>query len=67
MKYIRMKKTKNDQNNEKPLTMLDQEVGSMEDIKTNEDFNNEHPAHDENGLTNGNSDRDEKKSKTKVL
>jgi peptide methionine sulfoxide reductase MsrB len=57
-----MKKTKNDQSSKKPRTMLDQEVGSMIDKKTNEDFNNEHPDHDENGIFKDNSDRDEKKS-----
>jgi hypothetical protein len=61
-----MKKTKNDQSSKKPRTMLDQEVGSMEDIKTNEDFNNEHPDHDENGSIKGNSDGDEKKSIKKL-
>jgi len=59
-----MKKTKNDRS-KKPRTMLDQEVGSMEDIKTNEDFNNQHPDHDENGLTKGNSDGDENNSTKK--
>jgi len=56
-------KTKKSQKGKKPRTMLDQEVGSMEDIKTNEDFNNEHPDHDENGLTKVNSDKAGKKSK----
>ena len=55
---MKMKKTKNDPRNKKPRTMLDQEVGSMEDKKTNEDFNNEHPDHHETGLKKGNSDRD---------
>ena len=61
-----MKKTKNDQSGKKPRTMLDQEIGSMDDKKTNEDFNNEHPDHDENGLLKGNSDGDEKKSKKQI-
>ena len=30
--------------------MLDQVVGSMEDKKTNEDFNSVHPDHDDTGL-----------------
>ncbi len=62
-----MKKTKNDQNRKKPRTMLGQEVGSMLDKKTNQDFNNEHPNHDENGLIKGNSDVEEKKFKTKNM
>ncbi len=53
-----MKKNKNDQRRKKPRTMLDQEVGSMEDKKTNEDFNNEHPDHDESGLIRENPDGD---------
>jgi hypothetical protein len=61
-----MKKTKNDQSSKKPRTMLDQEVGSMIDKKTNEDFNNEHPDHDENGLLKGNSNGDEKNSTKKL-
>ena len=47
-----MKKSKNNNGNKSPLTMLDQKQGSMLDIKTNEDFNNEHPDHDEQGLIN---------------
>ena len=47
-----MKKSKNNNRNKSPLTMLDQKQGSMLDIKTNEDFNNEHPDHDEQGLIN---------------
>ncbi len=61
-----MKKTKNDQSSKKPRTMLGQKTGSMLDLKTNEDFNNEHPDHDENGLIKGNSDGDEKKSTKKL-
>ena len=45
---------KNDKSSQKSRTMLDQEVGSMEDKKTNEDFNNEHPKHTESGLTDEN-------------
>lgn len=61
-----MKKVKKDKSVNKPRTMLDQEVGSMEDIKTNEDFNNEHPNHDENGLLTGNSGREDKNPKIKL-
>jgi hypothetical protein len=57
---------KNNKSSNKPRTMLDQEVGSMQDKKTNEDFNNEHPDHDDAGLTKGNSNKDEKSS-TKIL
>lgn len=42
------------QSRKKPRTNLGQVVGSMEDIKTNQDFNNEHPEHDENGLKEAN-------------
>jgi hypothetical protein len=51
---------KNNKSSNKPRTMLDQEVGSMQDKKTNEDFNNEHPDHDENGLTKGKSGVEDK-------
>jgi hypothetical protein len=30
--------------------MLDREVDIMEDKKTNDDFNNKHPDHDDTGL-----------------
>ena len=56
---VKMEKPKNDPSSKEPRTMLDQVVGSMQDIKTNEDFNNEHPAHDENGLINVNSGGDD--------
>jgi hypothetical protein len=58
-----MKKAKIDPISKKRRTMLDQEVGSMQDKKTNEDFNNEHPDHDDAGLTKGNSGGDEKNQK----
>ena len=45
-----MKKTKNDQSSNKPRTMFDLEVGSMEDLKTHEDFNNEHPNELDNAV-----------------
>ncbi len=61
-----MKKTKNDQSSQKPRTMLGQEVGSMIDKKTNEDFNNEHPDHDEAGLIKDNPNGDEKNSTKKL-
>jgi hypothetical protein len=61
-----MKNTKNDQSSKKTRTMLDQEAGSMIDKKTNEDFNNEHPDHDETGLIKGNSDGDDKNSTKKL-
>ena len=61
-----MKKARKVQSSKKPRTMLDQEVGSMEDIKTNQDFNNEHPDHDENGLIGGNAGDDANKS-TKIV
>ena len=47
-----MKNSKNNNSNKNPLTMLDQKQGSMLDTKTNEDFNNEHPDHDDQGLIN---------------
>ncbi len=61
-----MKKAKKAQSSKKPRTMLDQEVGSMLDIKTNQDFNNEHPDHDKNGLLQGDSGKVDKKIKTKI-
>lgn len=61
-----MKKAKNAQSSKKPRTMLDQEVGSMEDKKTNEDFNNEHPDHNDNGLIKDNSDGDKNNSTKKL-
>lgn len=59
-----MKNTKNDQNSQKPPTMLDQEVGSMEDKKTNEDFNHGHPNH--TGLTKAIQTEMKKKSTKKL-
>ena len=60
-----MKKTKNDQSSKKPRTMLEQEVGSIENKKTNEDFNSVHPDHDDTRLAKDNSDGDEKNSTKK--
>jgi hypothetical protein len=37
------------------VSMLDQKIGSSLDIKTNEDFNNEHPDHDASGRLRANS------------
>ena len=38
-----MKKTKNDQPSKKTKNMLGDEIGGMEDLRTHEDFNNQHP------------------------
>ncbi len=48
--------------NNNSLSRLDQKIGSALDLKTNEDFNNEHPDHDENGLINANISPEEKNS-----
>ncbi len=62
-----MKKIKNDQSSNKPRTMFDLEVSSMEDLKTHEDFNNEHPLElDELALKQRNSDRDKNNSTKKL-
>ena len=62
-----MKKTKTDQSRKKTLTMLDLEMGGMEDLKTHEDFNNQHPNElDNTGLTKDNSDGDENNSIKKL-
>lgn len=45
-----MDKIKKEQGNLNSRSMLDQNIGSALDIKTNEDFNNEHPDHDESGF-----------------
>jgi hypothetical protein len=55
-----MEKNKNDQGNKNYRTMLDQKIGSALDLKTNEDFNNEHPDHDDFGLINANPIPEEK-------
>ncbi len=62
-----MKKTKNDQSTKKTRNMLGRELGSMEDIRTHEDFNNQHPNDLDAGLTKDNSDEDDKKLKTKIM
>jgi hypothetical protein len=62
-----MKKTKNDQPKKKTLDMLGLEMGSMENLKTHEDFNNQHPNELDNSiLTKDNSEGDEKNSKKKL-
>ncbi len=55
-----MDKNKSDVNNQNSRSMLDQKRGSMLDKKTNEDFNNEHPDHDDSGVINDSSISDEK-------
>ncbi len=67
IKYIKMKKTKNDQARKKTLDMIGLEMGGMENLKTHEDFNNQHPNElDKTILTKGNSDEDKKKSTKKL-
>ncbi len=62
-----MKKTKNDQSKKKTLDMLGLEMGGMENLKTHEDFNNQHPNELDNSiLTKDNSDGDKKNSTTKL-
>ncbi|MEO8088384.1 MAG: hypothetical protein ABI763_16305 [Bacteroidota bacterium] len=61
-----MKKTKNDQSSKKSRTMLGQEIGSMEDIQTNQDFNNEHPKHTDSGFSDKNLDAGHKKVKNNI-
>ncbi len=63
-----MKKAKDGQGSKEPRNMLDRELGSMEDLKTHEDFNNTHPNDlDDTVLTKDNSVGDHKKSKTKIM
>ena len=67
------------QNKQNSQNMLGQKTGSMLDKKTNEDFNNEHPNHNDSGLMddgstpvskniNGNAKQitDKKKLETKL-
>jgi hypothetical protein len=62
-----MKKITHGQGIKKPQSMFELEVGSMEDLKTHEDFNNEHPIElDELALKQGNSDRDKNNSTKKL-
>lgn len=48
-----MKKTKNESGKSASKSMLGQKIGSSLDIKTNQDFNNEHPDHDVSGKLRG--------------
>ena len=48
-----MKKTKSESNKTDSISKLGQKTGSSLDIKTNEDFNNEHPDHDVSGKLKG--------------
>ena len=48
-----MKKTKNESGKLDSKSMLGQIIGSSLDIKTNQDFNNEHPDHDASGKLKG--------------
>ena len=50
-----MKGTKKEKATEDYNNMSDQKPGSALYIKTHEDFNNEHPEHDDSGLINGNN------------
>ncbi|HEY8658497.1 MAG TPA: hypothetical protein VIL78_05645 [Hanamia sp.] len=59
-----MAKTKKDRDTQNSRTMLDQKTGSMLDKKTNEDFNNEHPDHNEAGLINDSPTPDDKNIET---
>lgn len=62
-----MKQPKTDQSRKKTLDMLGLEMGSMENLKTHEDFNNQHPNELDNSiLTKDNSDGDEKKLTKKL-
>ncbi|MEO6904070.1 MAG: hypothetical protein ABI315_13125 [Bacteroidia bacterium] len=61
-----MEKAKNNQILKKPRTVLGQQKESMEDKKTNEDFNNENPDHNENGLIKNNSNGNNKNSTKKL-
>ncbi len=61
-----MKKRKNNQRSKNSITMLGQKTGSMLDLKTNEDFNNQHPDHDDTSLINNDSEGLEIKSTNKI-
>ena len=47
-----MELTKNKQGNLNSTTILDKKVGGALDLKTNQDFNNENPNHNDSGLIN---------------
>ena len=57
-----MKKTKNNQSGQNSCTLLDQKTGSMLDQKTNEDYNKEHPDHNDSNLTKATSSSDDNKA-----
>ncbi len=62
-----MKQAKTDQRRKKTLDMLGLELGGMEDLKTHQDFNNQHPNElDNTVLTKDNTDGDEKNSTKKL-
>ncbi|MEO6540851.1 MAG: hypothetical protein ABIN74_07685 [Ferruginibacter sp.] len=62
-----MKQAKTDQSRKKTRDMLGLEMGGMEDLKTHEDFNNQHPNELDNSiLTKDNSDGDKKNSTKKL-
>ncbi len=62
-----MKQAKTDQSRTKTRDMLGLEMGGMEDLKTHEDFNNQHPNELDNTVsTNDNSDGDKKNSTKKL-
>lgn len=62
MNKMENEKNKKDPRNKNYRSMLDQTIGSALDLKTNEDFNNEHPDHDDSGLINANSIPEGKKT-----
>lgn len=55
-----MEKTKKEKGNQNSSSMLGQKTGSALDKKTNEDFNSQHPDHDEKGLINASASPKEK-------
>jgi hypothetical protein len=62
-----MKKTENEKNRKKTLDMLGLEMGGMENLKTHEDFNNQHPNELDNiVLAKDNSDGDKNNSTKKL-
>lgn len=62
-----MKKAENDKNRKKTLDMLGLEMGGMENLKTHEDFNNQHPNElDNTVLTKDTSDGDKNNSTKKL-
>ncbi len=62
-----MKQAKTDQSRKKTLDMLGLEMGGMENLKTHEDFNNQHPTElDNTVLTKDNSDGAEKELKKQI-